>query len=59
MHLEGIPATATCPGIDGSRLAFLRSQLEEGGAELAASYGASGLLVDSCTTITWCPPSLH
>jgi len=53
VHLEGIPEVASCPSIPGTRLDYLRQKLEERSSDLAASYGAGRLTVDSCTAITW------
>ena len=53
VHLEGIPEVASCPSIPGTRLDYLRQKLEQRSSDLAASYGAGRLTVDSCTAITW------
>ena len=53
VHLEGIPEVASCPAIHGSRVDYLRQKLEDRASDLASSYGAGRLTVDSCTAITW------
>lgn len=53
VHLEGIPEVASCPAIQGSRVDYLRQKLEDRASDLASSYGAGRLTVDSCTAITW------
>jgi len=53
VHLEGIPEVASCPAIHGSRVDFLRQKLEDRASDLASSYSAGRLSVDSCTAITW------
>jgi len=53
VHLEAIPEVASCPAIHGSRVDYLRQKLEDRASDLATSYGAGRLTVDSCTAITW------
>jgi len=53
VHLEGIPEVASCPAIQGSRVDYLRQKLEDRASDLASSYGAGRLTVDSCTAVTW------
>ena len=53
VHLEGIPEVASCPSIQGTRVDYLRQELDKVASDLAEAYEARRFTTDSCTAITW------